>query len=100
MDTHSEKEVKRWVFPQLCEGLRDIAGEITSPRHYLKLCGTSEALRDALPARWDIQPVNYFMSAMAPAGETRYLPAGYRLEFHQAGSVNQPLSLPASSSMS
>lgn len=88
MDTHSENEVKRWVFPQLCEGVHDIACEITAPRHYLKLCGTNDELRSALlPVRWEIQPANYFMQATATSDETGSLPDRYRMELRQAGPV-------------
>ena len=89
MDTHSEKEVKRWVFPQLCDGLRAIAHEITAPRHYLKLVGSDEELRSALPARWEIQPANHFMTAASPTPDAKPLPNGYRLEIHQAGPVTR-----------
>src|SRR5688572_17474795 len=85
VDTHSEKEVKRWVFPRLCAGLRAIANEITAPRHYLKLCGSDEELRSALPARWEVQPANYFMLA-EEALEAKPLAKGYRIELHRAGS--------------
>lgn len=86
VDTHSEKETKRWVFPELCEGLREIANEVVAPRHYLKLCGSDEELRSALPARWEIQPANYFMTTAA-ALDTKPLPDGYRMELHRAGPV-------------
>ena len=89
VDTHSEKEVKRWVFPKLCDGLRDIARDISLPRHYLKLCGSNEELRGALPDRWEIQPENYFMKAAAATGEASALPDGYRMEVHQAGPVTR-----------
>jgi hypothetical protein len=89
VDTHSEKEAKRWVFPQLCEGLHSIACEITAPRHYLKLCGTNDELRSVLPERWEVQPANYFMKATASAGEMVSLPDGYRMELHQTGPVTQ-----------
>lgn len=89
VDTHSEKEVKRWVFPKLCDGLREVARDISIPRHYLKLCGTNEELRGALPARWEIQPENYFMEAAATVRETGSLPDGYRMELHQAGPVTR-----------
>lgn len=89
VDTHSEKEVKRWVFPQLCDGLRAIAADITASRHYLKLCGSDEQLRSALPARWEIQPANYFMVAAAAAVDTKPLPDGYRMEFERAGPVTR-----------
>lgn len=87
VDTHSEKETKRWVFPQLCDGLRAVADEIVAPRHYLKLCGTDEELRSALPARWQIQPINYFMLASAASADTRPLPDGYRVQVDRVGPV-------------
>lgn len=89
VDTHSEKEVKRWVFPALCDGLREIAHDITAPRHYLKLCGSDEELRSALPARWEIQPANYLMTTAITDLDTKPLPAGYRMELHQAGPVTR-----------
>lgn len=89
VDTHSEKEVKRWVFPKLCDGLYDVARDILIPRHYLKLCGTNDELRSALPARWEVQPKNYFMEAAAIVHETSSLPDGYRMELHQAGPVTE-----------
>lgn len=87
VDTCSEKEVKRWVFPQLCEGLREIAQEITMPRHFLKLCGTDEELRGVLPDRWEIQPANYFMIAADIGLDAKPLPDGYTLELQQTGPV-------------
>jgi len=87
VDTHTEKEVKRWVFPELCDGLREIAREIALPRHYLKLCGTVDELRSALPARWEVQPANFVMVAAAANLDARPLPEGYRLELHHAGPV-------------
>jgi hypothetical protein len=89
VDTRSEKEVKRWVFPQLCEGLRAVAHDIMAPRHYLKLCGSDEELRSALPARWELQPTNYFMGAVVATLDTNPLPNGYRMELHQAGPVTR-----------
>lgn len=89
VDTHSEKEVKRWVFPQLCDGLRAIAHDITAPRHYLKLCGSDEELRSALPARWEVQPANHFMIASVATLDAKPLPDGYRMEVHRAGPVTR-----------
>lgn len=87
VDTHSEKEVKRWVFPAPCDGLLEVARDISSPRHFLKLCGTQDELQHALPAMWQMQPLNYFMEATMPADGTPSLPAGYRMELHREGSV-------------
>lgn len=89
VDTHSEKEVKRWVFPAPCDGLYEVAREISMPRHYLKLCGSNEELRNALPARWEIQPENYFMEAAAIVPAASPLPDGYEMALHQSGPVTQ-----------
>ncbi|MBB6245082.1 GNAT family N-acetyltransferase [Rhodanobacter sp. A1T4] len=89
VDTHSEKELKRWVFPQQCDGLRAIAHDIAAPRHYLKLCGSNEELRRALPVHWEVQAENYFMMAAVTALDTKPLPNGYRMELHQAGPVTR-----------
>jgi len=89
VDTHSEKEARRWVFPVMCDGLHDIARETRLPRHYLKLCGTSEVLQGALPEGWVMQPENYFMETTGELREASALPDGYRMELHQDGPVTQ-----------
>lgn len=87
VDTGSEKEVKRWVFPALCEGLYEVAREVSLPRHFLKLCGTSEALRSVTPPQWEIQPEHYFMASTAAVSGIGVVPEGYGLEVHRAGPV-------------
>lgn len=89
VDTHSEKEAKRWVFPHLCDGLRAIAHEVTASRHYLKLCGSDEELRSALPPRWEVQSANHFMVGAVASIDTKPLPDGYKIELHQAGPVTR-----------
>jgi GNAT superfamily N-acetyltransferase len=85
VDTGSEKEVKRWVFPEPCDGLRELAHEIVAPRHYLKLCGTDAELQIVLPPRWQLQPSNWFMIAETTSLDAKPLPDGYRVELHPAG---------------
>ncbi|RDZ28052.1 GNAT family N-acetyltransferase [Lysobacter silvisoli] len=87
VDTHSDKETKRWVFPEFCEGLSALAHEIAAPRHLLKLCDTEETLRSTLPARWEVQPINYFMIARAAAPNAKPLADGYRLQLQHDGPV-------------
>lgn len=89
VDTHSEKEVKRWVFPRMSDGLRAIGRDITAPRHYLKLCGPDEELRGVLPDRWQLLPTNYFMIAPEASVEATPLPDGYTLELHRDGPVTR-----------
>jgi GNAT superfamily N-acetyltransferase len=87
VDTDSEKEVRRWVFPIRCEGLSTLGNEVIYPRHFLKLCGTDDDLRNALPANWEIQPAGYFMATRAPLAPARPVPDFYQLECHETGPV-------------
>jgi len=89
VDTNSEKEATRWVFPHLCDGLREIARSVSAPRHFLKLCGTGGELKSAVPATWEIQPAGYFMRAGATRLVASALPEGYALERCQTGPVTQ-----------
>jgi hypothetical protein len=41
-----------------------------------------------MPARWEVQPANYFMAAAATL-DSKPLPNGYRMEIHQAGPVTR-----------
>lgn len=87
VDTGSEKETRRWVFARMGDGLRAIAAEIVAPRHYLKLCGSDDELRSALPARWQLLPANYFMTAQTAPPPAAPLPQGYRLQLDRDGAV-------------
>jgi len=87
VDTNSEKEVRRWVFPSVSEGLSAIGREISASRHFLKLCGDDDDLRDALPSKWEIQPKSYFMSAGVTPPHPPPLPDGYRIECDQTGPI-------------
>lgn len=86
VDTNGEAEIKRWVFPTIGAGLRELAYSLDEPRHFLKLCGKAEDLRSALPQNWSLHPPGYFMQASA-AHPDRPLPAGYRIEVRRDGMV-------------
>jgi GNAT superfamily N-acetyltransferase len=85
VDANSEKEVRRWVFPSLSKGLSVIGREVSASRHFLKLCGGDDDLRNALPSNWELQSRSYFMSAGATSTQASPLPDGYQLEIHQTG---------------
>jgi GNAT superfamily N-acetyltransferase len=89
VDTGSEIETKRWIFPRLTDGVGAIGREIEAPRHYLKVCASDEALRGALPSRWEVQPPGFFMTTSVTFGDASPLPEGYRLELHRAGPVSR-----------
>lgn len=86
VDTNSEAEIRRWVFPYRTEGLVELGRAIDAPGHFLKLCGTAEELRAALSDKWRIQSSAYFMSATGTDVE-RPLPAGYALNVDRDGAL-------------
>ena len=85
VDTNLPQETRRWVFPQICDGMTEVAREITAPRHLIKLCGTENELKASLPSDWQILPQSYFMMANGARPPARPLPAGYSLQCDQSG---------------
>ena len=86
VDTGIDTEVKRWVFPKMNAGLKELARGISEPRYFLKLCGDADELRSALPLGWTIHAPGYFMRADGIFPE-RPLADGYRIEVRRAGAV-------------
>ncbi|NMN05881.1 MULTISPECIES: GNAT family N-acetyltransferase [unclassified Novosphingobium] len=86
VDTGSETETVRWVFPCISDGLRDLARTIHQSRQFVKVCETSEALRAAMPAHWTIHAPSHVMRAngMMPR---RQLADGYSIAVEQSGPV-------------
>jgi hypothetical protein len=62
VDTNSEKEVRRWVFPALVDGVARLASSIGEPGHVIKLCGTGDELAAALPGHWLVDGGRWFMA--------------------------------------
>lgn len=88
VDTNTEAEVSRWVFPQMGAGLVELAHSINEPRHFLKLCGEADALLSILPDNWELHAPSYFMQASEKQIE-RPVVAGYTIESDCNGGVVQ-----------
>jgi hypothetical protein len=88
VDTNSDVEVVRWVFPRMGPGLEELAHSIDKPRHLLKLCGSGDELQAALPAGWELHTSSHFMQATEWPAERR-LTKGYRIELTRAGMVSR-----------
>ena len=88
VDTRSDAEVARWVFPTMGSGLEGLARSIGEPRYFLKLCGTADQLRAALPMGWAIHAPGYFMRALHKPPVKR-LADGYRVDIKQIGLVSE-----------
>lgn len=88
VDTNSDAEVARWVFPEIGPGLEELAHSINEPRYFLKLCGSADELQAVLPIGWVLHAPSYFMQASdEPAG--RHLVEGYMIETKRAGMVSE-----------
>lgn len=86
MDSGLETEIKRWVFPEICDSLVELGREIEGPFHPLKLCGTGAELMACLPSRWQLEPPTWFMRGGAVMRATT-LPKAYRAETTRDGAV-------------
>jgi hypothetical protein len=86
VDTNSDAEVVRWIFPKMGPGLEGLARSVNEFRYFLKLCGAAGELRAALPPGWKLHAPSYFMQASGkPIG--RRLTEGYRIEAKRVGMV-------------
>lgn len=86
VDTKSDAEIARWVFPKVGSGLEELARSINEPRYFLKLCGAADELRAALPMGWQLHAPRYFMQATGKPPPKR-LVDGYRIETTRVGMV-------------
>jgi GNAT superfamily N-acetyltransferase len=86
VDVCSKNEVRRWVFPHVCERLIELGLMLDAPKHLVKLCGTPAELRAALPDRWRVWPSAYFMTADA-AWPAVPGPPGYGFAVERSGAV-------------
>jgi GNAT superfamily N-acetyltransferase len=86
VDTGSETETIRWVFPHMGDGLKDLSRTIHQPRQFLKVCEPSEVLRAALPTHWTIHAPSHVMRANGSMPR-RQLADGYAIAVEQSGAV-------------
>ncbi len=86
VDTNSDTEVARWVFPTIGSGLKSLASSIGKPRHLLKLCGTADELQAALPTGWVLHDPSHFTRAGSEIVGNG-VPDGYRIEVKRVGIV-------------
>jgi len=89
IDTDTEAEVRRWVFPDVADGIAQLARTIREPRYLIKLCGAADALASALPRSWLVEGGRWFMERDSGQEAPAPLPPGYRLETNREGAVTK-----------
>lgn len=74
------QQLRRYVFPELCDTIRILADRIAEPWVFLKVCASPEAVRELLPSRWMLQPPGFMMTCFScMCSNTRALPGGYTI---------------------
>ena len=86
VDTRSDAEECRWVFPHMSEGLCEVGREVDRPRRLIKLCGTVDELAGALPSGWSVTATGAFMRFDGEFGPASP-PSGYSFEIQRDGDV-------------
>lgn len=86
VDTNSDAEVARWVFPRMGPGLEELARSISKPRYLLKLCCAPDELRAVLPMGWKLHAPGYFMRATCEP-TVRPLADGYAIKTKRIGTA-------------
>lgn len=87
VDTGHPDELRRYVFTEPCDGLRDLGLTIASPSVPLKLCRPADELLALLPDRWTISSRSWVMGRdTIPAAEP-VVPAGYKLTIEGDGPI-------------
>ena len=82
-------QVRRYVFPQIGEGLIALAQSITEPFVLLKAFATVEAMTAALPPRWSLEPQAYFMADDGFSAHPLRLPRAYTMAWEDAGAARR-----------
>jgi GNAT superfamily N-acetyltransferase len=98
VDTYSDTERRRWVFPFMQSGLVELARLIDHPDDFIKLCGAAGELRAVLSDAWAISESGYVMTVQAHAKE-RDVPAGYVIEIGRSDQVTGVRILSASGAL-
>ncbi|QJE01966.1 GNAT family N-acetyltransferase [Massilia forsythiae] len=80
LDTGSDAELRRYVFPGPQPGIRALARSIGEPGVFIKVCGAGAELLALLPHGWRLQPQGWLMAHDGAWNMTPALPAGYRLD--------------------
>ncbi len=89
VDVGTADELRRHVFVDAGSALQACALSIRDPYIYLKVTVDPERLRRALPWRWQIEAVRYFMRLPAPLAAAIAVPPGFTVhcELEHQGQV-------------
>lgn len=88
VDTNSDAEIARWVFPKASSGIEHLARSISDSRYLLKMCGAADDLQSVLPSGWKLHAPGYFMQA-AFKTSIGHPPLGYTIEVKRTGMVSE-----------
>lgn len=79
VDTGTEEETARWIFPRICPGLLHLGASLTGPNYLLKLCGSQDELTKALGPDWTPEQDRFFMVPDLKWSQSLSLPEDYQV---------------------
>ena len=88
VDTASESETCRWVYPCAVADIRALGRDIREPRQLIKLCGQAGELAALLDDCWEVEPTGYFMRA-TERWDGAEVPAGFVAAAEMMGNVTK-----------
>ena len=88
VDTASESETCRWIYPHAVADIGALGRDICEPRQLIKLCGQAGDLAALLDDRWEVEPTGYFMRA-TERWDGAEVPAGFVAAAEMMGNVTK-----------
>lgn len=88
IETDSDTELRRWIFPADSSAIADLAPTISSTREPIKACVATAILSARLPASWSVTDSGSFMQMAVPVPEVS-LPKGFVAQQLEAGASGE-----------
>ena len=88
VETNSEDELRRWVFPAGDPRIATLARTIANPREPVKACIPATALAGFLPSQWDVQETGFFM-CLRGRPTAPHTPEGFVARAEDRGSAGE-----------
>lgn len=88
VDVDYERQKTRYVFSQLNDDFIHLSESIHKPWVFLKVCESSDKIKNLIPKKWVIQPQGYMMTCFHPMNTQNVsLNNDYMLEFSEYNST-------------
>lgn len=81
VDVGYQKQKARYVFAELNDDFIQLSETINENWVFLKVCASTEEVKNKISRKWIVQPHGYLMSCVSPMNIQVTLPDSYEMEF-------------------